>query len=215
MQEKSHVERMVDRLKNEMERQRLSPMELSRRAQVGRSFIYDMLNGKACNPTTNKIRAVANALEVSVPYLTEGNCEEKDLRGRAEYVAIEVLSNATSVEKCEIFSDKYYLPKDFFAFAGIDLRELCVYFMRSDEMEPTIHRQEILLIDRKAPTSFSAGIYAIKDEHNISIRRLERFYSHRQANFYVHPDNRNYRSYNVSERDICVIGKVVRRFGAL
>jgi len=147
--------------------------------------------------------------------LTEGNCGAADMRGRNDYVAFDALNCGL-----EEPSAQYFLPKDFIAGkktagAAPCPSAMCLFFMQSDEMEPTIARDDILLIERTRPSAFSAGVYALQCEKNISIRRLERFYSQGKANYYVHPDNRNYRSYSAPEHEVQVIGRVIKRCGAL
>ena len=201
---------MVDRLRREMERQRLTPTQLSKRAQVGRSFIYDILNGKASNPTTKKLRALADALEVSVPYLIEGICASRDLANNSEYIGVRALNGAARGG-----GEVFYLPRSF--FAGKDLRSdvVYLYFMESDEMEPTVKTFETLVIERSKSGDFSAGVYAIKQDSAPIIRRLERFYEQDRSYYHVRPDNRNYATYNLPQEDLCIIGRVAWRFGAL
>jgi transcriptional regulator with XRE-family HTH domain len=208
------VNPMAERLRREMERQRITPLELSKRASVGRSFVYDMLNGKSCNPTAKKIQAVARALDVSVPYLIQGDCRAGDIEGRDGYVPLGELSSDGAVVSPRD-GKAYFLPCSVLRSGGNAEEGLLLFRVDSDEMAPTIDRFDVLLIAPEAGGDFSAGVYAVRDGRRAFIRRLDRVYKKGRPYYLVQPDNRNYRSYEATEEDISVVGRVVWRAGAL
>ena len=46
---------LIERLRIAMERAQVNARELAETAEVGRSFVYDVLSGKSLNPTTHKL----------------------------------------------------------------------------------------------------------------------------------------------------------------
>jgi len=66
---------LITRLKEEMQKNNVNALELAEKAGVGATFVYDILKGKSKNPTSKKLLSIAEALNVSLSYIT---CETSD-----------------------------------------------------------------------------------------------------------------------------------------
>lgn len=199
---------LKERLRAEMRRCRLTPPALAARAGVGRSFIYDLLSGKAKNPTSGNIKAVAGALGVSVPYLIGGECVPSDVRGRGGYIPVCELKPGPGEKK------EYYVCTallDNTAAAG----NLLMLKIRSDDMAPTFIPGDTVLIDTGYDKPGTAGIYVLHDGERIFVRRVDALPEQRKKRWRIRADNTNYTAYLAAPEEITVIGKVVWRGTAL
>ena len=74
---------LIIRLKEEMEKSNINALELAEKAGVGATFVYDILKGKSKNPTSKKLLSIAEALNVSLSYIT---CETDENLDRKSVV---------------------------------------------------------------------------------------------------------------------------------
>jgi len=71
--------------------QGINPGELSRRASLGETWVYDLLAGRNTNPTLNTLEAISTALNCSIPYLLGGT--ERTNNGSEHILPIDQLSD--------------------------------------------------------------------------------------------------------------------------
>lgn len=197
---------LANRLKFQMERIGISPRELSDKASVGKSFVYDILSGKTRNPTAKKLMAIAEVLGVHLSYLlrNEDNfCEAEDSITSIspiyylEFINGELLSNRAV----------FYLPVH--SKFTMNIKNLRVYNMQGDSMAPTLLNQDFLLINIIDKTPHPVGLFAIVDEIGISIKRIK-YVTDNEKNIKLHiiSDNKNYSSYSCDVNDIEILGRV-------
>ena len=62
-----------ERLRNALNKNNISAIQLAQKAGVKNTFIYDILNGKSTNPSIVKLAQVAKALQVELSYFVEKN----------------------------------------------------------------------------------------------------------------------------------------------
>lgn len=208
------------RLRAEMKKQVLTSAELSRRADVLTSFIYDVISGKSTNPSIVKLSRIADALDISLTYLVRG--EEKNNESKSysmekdNYVNIPciMLSSSTSNDsKITSYEDKnipYYFSREWIrSHLNTEITNLRIMIINGDGMEPTLYHQDIVLVDisKKAPSPPS--IFIISDGLGITAKRLEYFTEPRGKRIRVISDNKHYLTYECSISDVTVIGRVV------
>lgn len=202
---------MVERIREQMKRTGISARELAEKADVGRSFIYDILSGKSSNPTTKKIAAVAGVLGVSVPYLLDKNADPENTV--AEYIKVPLVINYTMVEGTlvEGKTDKYFcFQREFlerFNAVSADLRVLTV---EGDSMEPTLCHNDMILVDLTKKLPSPAGVFALFDGIGITVKRVEFISGSVDSKiFHIHSDNPRYVSYAGKPEDMRIIGRVI------
>lgn len=214
---------LAERLKSEMRRKSINANELAKRAHVGHSFVYDILNGKSTNPTTKKLSAVAEILQTSVPYLLYGKTVYKDVFSLTpiasssnidELVAIpsitiEKFANDSVVIMEECDTKPYYFHRQWLQKLETKAESLRVMIMQDDRMSPTLNNKDMIIIDisHKKPTP--SGLFAIYDGVGLAIKRLEYIYKPKKPRINVISDNPAYKSYELSPNDITIIGKAV------
>ena len=203
---------MIKRLKEQMRISGLNARQLSLKANVGKSFIYDILSGKSTNPTTKKIQAVADALGVSLPYLMHDSCND-NLKNADEYVFIKNLSpedfndlqkNSTckktriSFKKDRINNSPYTNPEN--------IRTVTI---DGDYMEPTLLNGDITLVGISKKTPTPPGIYILYDGLGLVVKRLESIKKSNESLIRVTADNKNYKSYECSLSELNIIGRII------
>lgn len=215
---------MISRLREQMAVNSINARELAEKAAVGRSFVYDILNGKSANPTVGKLSAIAGVLGVSVEYLIEGKGSDKSSvvfpQGFAEDglghggvisipgLAVEAAAGGNLIVNDGLGGKEHLFQKSWVeSKLKLDSQDLRVVFVEGDNMEPTLADGDMLLIDLKRNKISPPGIFVIFDGRNLMARRLEQV-SGEDINRVI-SDNKMYDSYDAKEGDIEVIGRVV------
>lgn len=202
---------MVQRIREQMKKTGISARELAEKAEVGRSFIYDILSGKSSNPTTKKIAAVAGVLGVSVPYLLDENAISEDMG--ADFIKIPFVSQYSLVEGTlqeEKSGSNFYLQKDFAAKFNSVSADLRVLRVQGDSMQPTLLHNDVILVDltKKSPTP--PGVFVVHDGIGVTIKRLECVSGAVEAPMLnIHSDNPHYASYSGRQADLRIIGRAI------
>lgn len=208
---------MIERLKNEMERAGVNARKLSDMANVGRSFVYDILNGKSCNPTTSKITAVANVLGVSVPYLVSGTSNDNEIITRTGDNFVCVLSAEVKVDKkgerslaTNSQSKSFFFQREWLENSlNANIDNLIAVAIEDETMSPTLQRKDSILVDKSDKFSGNVGVYLIFDGVNVAARRLEFVANSNGEKVHVISDNRKYTSYEVLLSDVEIVGRVI------
>lgn len=202
---------MVERIKEQMKKTGISARELAEKADVGRSFIYDILSGKSSNPTTKKIAAVAGVLGVSVPYLLDENADPENTV--SEYVKVPIVVKYTKAESMliEDKSEKYfYFQREFLERFNAVTADLRILTVEGDGMEPTLCHNDIILVDLGKKLPSPAGVFAVFDGMGVAVKRIEFIASSADPKMlHVHSDNARYASYASRPEDIHTIGRVI------
>lgn len=202
------------RLKAEMIKRGMTSIELSKRADVKTSFIYDIISGKSANPSTVKLARVAEILGLDLNYLVGGlsNGASKHTDSD-EYVTVPRImidvsaggSEVISVEhEAESYSFRKSWIKDRLAAHADDLRML---YVRGDSMEPTLCHNDIVLVDTTKKTPSPPGVFILFDGHGLMAKRLE--YAGEDKVMRIISDNPQYSTYERSADETFIIGRVV------
>jgi transcriptional regulator with XRE-family HTH domain len=213
----SSNELMIYRLKREMQRAGINARELSERANVGRSFVYDILSGKSANPTTQKIAAVASALGVSVPYLiSENGNDNEELHPAGEdfslipLIAMEFKDDGRYVASVKPESESFLFQKKWIEKNLKSKPEnLRVMFIQGDIMEPALYNNDMVLIDISKISPNPPGVFIIFEGGGLIAKRLEYIRRHNAQQVMVKPDNPKYTSYECGLFEVDIVGRVV------
>lgn len=212
---------LVERLRIAMERAHTNARELAEKAEVGRSFVYDILSGKSNNPTTQKLAAVAKELGVSMSYLLYG--EERwgdkprdDLAFsgniRDDVVTIASIAVEASAGGGTLVTDEREDKPFFFRRSwvrdklNVSTNDLRVIDVRGDSMLPTLSSGDVVLINLKDKSPSPPGIFVLFDGYGLVVKRLE---FHNPEAVQIISDNTQYAPYTRALNDINIIGRVV------
>lgn len=114
--------------------------------------------------------------------------------------------------------DHWRLPPALLGALGLRSSDIIVFPVQGDSMVPTLVEGEYVFVDTRHRWPSPDGIYALGDEFGgIVVKRLEIVSSARDENTMVHVISDNPR-HSPRERhidDIFVIGRVLRKFGAV
>lgn len=189
---------MIEKIKKRMKEMSINARKLAKLAGVGQSFVYDILNGKSKNPTSNKLNLISRELGLSVSYLINSS---KDEINYDHYVPIHNLD-----EK----QDANFLLSKTFCLNKIEAErsKLYTYTMYDDSMSPTIQRNETIIIKNcENLKSITSGIFLLKDKFSSIIRRIEGLLG--TTNVRIIPDNPKYSTYVKNFKDINIVGEVI------
>lgn len=203
-----------------MERAHTNARELAENAEVGRSFVYDILSGKSANPTTQKLAAIANVLGVSMAYLLygedhSGNRRHDDvalLSARDDVVTIASITVEASAGGSTLVTDEREDKPFFFRRSwvrdtlGASASDLRVIDVRGDSMLPTLTEGDAVLINLKECAPSPPGIFVLFDGYGLVVKRLE---FHTQEEVLIISDNTQYAPYTRKLSEINIVGRVV------
>lgn len=205
---------MIKRLQEHMRKSGINARELALQANVGPSFIYDILRGKSANPTIHKLSLVAEVLGVTVPYLLVGIAPTQNLETKSDDIAaiaglhIKELPDGQRVIRDNDISSVIHFRKSWIAEClkakPADLRLIKI---QGDNMQPALLDGDIILVNLAHKTPSPPGIFLLFDGIGLVAKRLE--YIPDSAIVRVISDNPKYTSYDVPVREIKVVGRVV------
>ena len=198
---------IVARIRSQMDRIGINARELAEKASVGKSFVYDILSGKSSNPTSKKLMAIAEVLQVPLAYLVgndDGLCD----------VAYGGMSAVSYLEEDEDGQhDNKSKHAKFYVHAGenlpFNIKNLRFYDVRGDSMSPTLVGQDVVLVDISDKVAHPAGVFVIQDSMGMLIRRLEYVRENGDIVLHVVCDNKKYSSYECTVDDIKILGRVI------
>jgi phage repressor protein C with HTH and peptisase S24 domain len=191
---------LVEKLRTQMKRKGYNAKRLAEEAKVGRSFVYDILNGKSGNPTTKNLVAVAEALEVSVPYLLSNDNIAQPFDDDFVRIAPTECHGKTTAEP--VYLGKKWIEREL----GTQAAQLRVTEISTDAMAPTLLPRDRVVIDTTQRTPENPGIFLIDD----GIRQIARRLDYSDANHYtLSNDNAAYGAQVVGKETLSVLGRVV------
>lgn len=216
-------EALVERLKTAMVRAEINARELAEQAEVGRSFVYDVLSGKSANPTTHKLAAVAKALGVNVSYLLygedvfsgaviEGHFEEQEDLAMVSALSVEASMGGGTLVTHEVDDKPFFFRKRWIRDRlKVSPQDLRVIRVRGDSMLPTLNESDVVLLDLTRQMPSPPGIFVLFDGCGLVVKRLELLPSNENDSPVVRvlSDNMQYAAYERALNDVRVIGRVV------
>ncbi len=213
---KSQNSLMIERLKKEMGRIGFNARQLAVEAAVGQSFVYDVLSGKSCNPTTNKLAAVAEVLGVSVPYLVNGTTNDNEIQTttNGNIIAITQIvpgSNGIISRDDVLFPQgkQHFFHKDWVKNnISSHYNDLRMVSIRGEQMHPSLKHGDLAILDmhKKQPTP--PGVFALFDGAGLMFKRLE-YIPTDGASVRVSVDSAPYSAYNCPLSALDVLGRIV------
>ena len=201
---------LVGRLKMAMLKKGLNPKTLAEKANVGRSFVYDILNGKSTNPTSTKLTAIAEQLNVSVQYLlsgviTEGQDAKNDI---AEISGLIVEPDVEGNMQVTTNGDKLFFCENAWVKDKLKTtpQNLRLVTIAGDSMSPTIQNADQILVNITQNLPNPPGLFVLFDGLGLHAKRLEMI---NKDKIRVMSDNSQYLAYEMNVQEINIIGKIV------
>ncbi|UAT43440.1 LexA family transcriptional regulator [Anaplasmataceae bacterium AB001_6] len=187
---------IVDRLRDRMKEMGINARQLAEKSKVGRSFVYDILNGKSKNPTSSKLNSICSELKIPMSYLLN---ERNHINNLNNYHYISSLGSKD--DTADILINKNLLP-----YVDLDCTENLIYYrICDDSMDPILPFNSIAIINKNY-NSINNGIFLIQDQLGLSVRRIESNITN--GNITVITENKRYTHYECELSKIKIIGKV-------
>lgn len=195
---------MLERIRKEMVRNNINARDLSIRANIGRSFVYDLLSGRSPNPTTKKLATIANALGVSLQYLISGSSVDSE-----DFITMPLSLNALKNSDKGIW-DRYLLNKKWIASnLKVAPENLRMVVVNGDCMFPTVNHQDMVMVDVSSRVPTKAGIFMLQNGEAMIARRVEFVPGKVQKQVCISPDNSKYVPYTCDIDEVNIVGRVV------
>lgn len=217
-------ETLIDRLKHAMGRYGVNASALAERANVGSSFVYDILNGKSTNPTTKKLSAIAEVLGVSVSYLLYGSkafeeafsatplasSSDNDILVAIPSISVEKFVGGGAFITDEYGGNPYYFHRSWVKNTlHASPESLRIIFVKGDSMYPTLADNDMVLIDTSRKDPSPPGIFVLFDGIGPVVKRVEYVSKPSESKLRIISDNNQYTSYERDINEVSVIGRVV------
>lgn len=189
---------MIDRLRQRMNEVGVNPKQLAEKAQVGKTFVYDILNGKSKNPTTAKLGSISRYLGIPLSYLVSTGENNVDVQ---KYTFVyPLLKDIANKEPSMLILSSMIRNKQ-------ENDMIHSFNINDDSMEPTFHNGDLLIVNISRRKQDPVGIFVIKDEFSTTVRRVEHIIG--SAKLRVIADNSKYSTYEQEMAKVQLIGKIV------
>ncbi|HEV2171224.1 MAG TPA: helix-turn-helix transcriptional regulator [Candidatus Binatus sp.] len=194
-----------------------SVAEMARKVGVSDNAIYKWLAGRG-QPSVTNLVALATASRVSVEWLATGH--EPAVTGRAtrregghgDYTFVPRYDVRVSGARGAAFRNEQVV--DYLAFKtewvtrklNAEPRTLLLIEMAGDSMAPTLEDGDLALIDLSEPRFKQDGIYVLRREGDLIVKRLQR---RPDGKLIVRGDNPVYEATVASRDGLGIIGRVI------
>ena len=199
-----------------------SVADLARRIGVSDNAIYKWLSGRG-QPSVANLVALAKASKVSIEWLATGHENAPVQRGsrrtaeNEEFVYLARHNARLGTGGIALRSEQVV---DYLAFKNewvrarlnTDPRNLLLIEALGDAMTPTLEEADLLLVDLGEPHFRHDGVYVLRREDDLEVRRLQR---RPDGTLNVICDNAAYPPSVVATDSIHVIGRVIWGAGRL
>jgi phage repressor protein C with HTH and peptisase S24 domain len=228
-------EDIAQRLRTRIAELGLNVVEVAKRAELKPSFLYDIINGKSANPSVVKLARVASELGVDLSYfLTMQTSTVVPLRQLPREVAnhnlinteidnavnpqdyVKLLSLRTASEGIEGLveegneSEPYFFQRNWIRnHLNANPSDLRIIRVRGDSMEPTLHNNDVILVDLSKNYPTPPGIFVLFDGIGLVAKRIDVMANSTPPSLKIISDNPIYGTYIRLLGDIRVIGRVV------
>jgi phage repressor protein C with HTH and peptisase S24 domain len=199
-----------------------SVAEMARRVGVSDNAIYKWLSGRG-QPTVANLVALAKTAGVSIEWLATGN--EVSTMSRATDGSVQIgdyvfpqrhslkLSDGRGSLNSEQIVDYLAFRADWVASRlNTEPRNLMLVENVGDAMSPTLRDSDLLLVDLTEPGFRHDGMYVLRREDALAVRRVQR---RGDGNLLVFSDNAAYESLLVASDDLYIVGRVLWISGRL
>ncbi len=188
--------------------------------------IADLLNISQMNFATMKKRNKIPFVElmdfcasktISINWLLYGQSPESLLEATNKYYMVKYFHDVNASagggtdEQCEEIQE-LEIPEQFVFMLGgeRELKNIEAINVSGDSMEPTFSYNDIVFINREKKDLARGGIFTIKTEAGLFIKRVQQRLDGRID---VISDNQVYLTQTLNPQEVEVIGRVVSRFG--
>lgn len=169
-----------DRLRQEMDRRKLSAVDIARGAGVRNSFIYDVLNGKSLHPSVIRLKQVADWLGVELSWLA-GDDMPADGEERQRY---DDFASITRLCVCAspgggiaLVEERMGGPCPFHrewirGILGATPEQLRLLTLAGKNLEGGLQEGDVVLVDLRPDARTKPGLFAFFDGRALSVRQL-------------------------------------------
>jgi phage repressor protein C with HTH and peptisase S24 domain len=208
---------------DEVLRKFASVADLARVIGVSDNAIYKWLSGRG-QPSVANLVALARAAEVSVEWLATGREDTgtkrptvrgTDQNGFAYVARYDVKGPAArgGPLRSEQIVDYLAFKKEWVrSRLNADPRNLLLIEAVGDSMAPTLEESDLLLVDLGEPGFRHDGIYVLRRENELAVKRLQR---RPDGTLNIISDNPAYESSVVASDSVRIIGRVIWGAGRL
>lgn len=189
---------MVNKIKQRMSEIGINAKQLAQKADVGKSFVYDILNGKSKNPTSTKLSSISKHLGIPISYLMnndDNNINTEDYSSIQSFDTGEK-DNPSMLLLSSLFQNIQNTKSPYYSFKISD-----------DSMEPTFHNGDIVIIEKSQNKKELVGCFLIQAEFSTTIRRIEHIIG--STTLRIIADNQKYATYEQDMGNVKLIGKAV------
>jgi phage repressor protein C with HTH and peptisase S24 domain len=196
-----------------------SVAELARLIGVSDNAIYKWLSGRG-QPSVANLVALARVSKVSLEWLATGH-EASDAKRSArrtterdDFVFAPAYDeNGRGVLRSEQVVDVLAFKKEWVRTRlNVDPRNLLLIAAVGDSMTPTLEDSDLLLVDLSEPRFRHDGIYVMRRENLLEVKRLQR---RPDGSLNIISDNPAYAPAIIAADTIQIIGRVVWAAGRL
>ena len=229
MQAKQLKPGFTERLKQIIGEQK--PYTWAKNVGIGKSTLYGILN-KGAHPQLHTLMKIAWKTNVSMSWLLTGKGTIRlidsleDLRNAAlfsdsksgekeSYILIPRHNGYNEDEAGDLLSSAQSTAHMAFKTTwvtqemGLDPKELVLISVQGDSMTPTLEEGDLLLLDKREERVCNDGMYVIKQENDLIVKRLQRGFD---GSLRIKSDNRAYDTQTIQEDQIerlTIVGRVV------
>lgn len=211
-----------ERLRQIVDRFR-SVAELSRVVGVSDNAIYKWLSGRG-QPTISNLVALAQVAHVSVEWLATGHAYggQRKGNGRAsspdDYVFVPrhdvriATGRGTAIRSEQVVDYLAFKNEWVRSRLNADPRNLLLIEAVGDSMAPTLEDSDLLLVDLSDPRFKHDGVYVIRRNNDLAVKRLQR---RPDGKLLIMSDNPAYTPVVVPVEGVRIIGRVIWAAGRL
>lgn len=192
---------MIEVIRTRMKELEINARILAIRSKVGKSFVYDILNGKSKNPTSKKLASICNTLQIPISKLISN--EKDEFYNQGEYISIKKFStnNENSDEYIKLHKNIIY------TISKSEIENLLYHIIEDDGMDPIIKKGDLVIVDA-SNTKIQQNIMLITDQcNNMFTKRIEIIIGENFINLIS--ENERYAKFKVDPSTITIVGKII------
>ncbi len=195
---------IADKIRIYMGAMGINAKQLAHRAKVGRSFVYDILNGKSSNPTFGRMVAISQILNIPISCLVEDGIEYDDARN--SYIMISRVKDDGTFSNPQLFYNVINYSYDH-------SKQLFVYKISDDYMFPLFKRSDSVILIESDSYPNENGIFLFKYRGRMIFGRIEIL--HLENEIRIIPENARYSSIKDSIESVSVMGKAIHQINSV
>lgn len=200
-----------------------SVADLARLIGVSDNAIYKWLSGRG-QPSVANLVALAKASKVSVEWLATGHegpaaqratrrsIEHDDFAYVSRYDVREPSARGAPLRSGQVVDYLAFKKEWVRSRLNVDPRNLLLIEAVGDSMAPTLEESDLLLVDLREPRFRHDGIYVLRRENELEVKRLQR---RPDGTLNIISDNPAYEPSIVASDSIHIIGRVIWAAGRL